>query len=81
MTDTCRALLLRMAAYLDRARPDGLMWAEGRRIVAGQVAAEHYGIRADLVADAEAELLDHAPEVAAGITRHEYAEQLRTAAA
>lgn len=80
-TDTCRTLLLRMAAYLDQARPDSPMWAEGRKILAGQIAAEYYGIRADLVAAAEAELLAHAPDVADGIKRGQYAEQLRTAAA
>ncbi|MFB6517456.1 hypothetical protein [Streptomyces sp. NPDC056401] len=79
-TETCRALLLQMAAYLDRSRPTGVMWPEGRGIIAGQFAAEHYGIRADLVADVEAELLAHAPAVTPGTLRSQYAEQLRNAA-
>ncbi|MFD6874515.1 MULTISPECIES: hypothetical protein [unclassified Streptomyces] len=79
-TDTCRALLLQMAAYLSRARPDSLMWPEGRRLLAGQLAAERFGIRADLVAAAEAEVLAHAPTVATGATRRQYAQTLRAAA-
>ncbi|MGP3686513.1 hypothetical protein ACTVZO_17705 [Streptomyces sp. IBSNAI002] len=79
-TATCRTLLLQMADYLDHARPDSPMWAEGRGIIAGQVAAEHYGIRADLVAAAEAEVLAHAPDVATGTTRRQYATALRTVA-
>ncbi|MER6198004.1 hypothetical protein ABT234_11650 [Streptomyces sp. NPDC001586] len=79
-TETCRTLLLQMAAYLERARPDSPMWPDGRGIIAGQLAAEHYGIRADLVADAEAELLAHAPDVEDGATRAQYAKSLRAAA-
>lgn len=79
-TETCRALLLQMAAYLDRSRPTSVMWPEGRGIIAGQFAAEHYGIRADLVATIEAELLAHAPAITPGILRGQYAKQLRDAA-
>ncbi|MFG2993970.1 hypothetical protein ACGFZK_32545 [Streptomyces sp. NPDC048257] len=79
-TDTCRALLLKIADYLDRSRPDSLMWPASRELLAGQFAAEHYGIRTDLVAQAETELLAHAPGVTPGTRRKDYAEELRDAA-
>ncbi|MFD9306116.1 hypothetical protein ACFWCB_26265 [Streptomyces sp. NPDC060048] len=79
-TDTCRTLLLQMAAHLDLALPNGLMWPASRELLAGQVAGQYYGIRADLVADAEAELLTHAPAVTPGMRRAQYAEELRDAA-
>jgi hypothetical protein len=79
-TDTCRTLLLQMAAYLDRSRPDSLMWRASRELLVGQLAAEHHGIRSDLVAAAEAELLAHAPDVEDGTTRRQYAKTLRDAA-
>ncbi|WP_328739900.1 hypothetical protein OHA91_22870 [Streptomyces erythrochromogenes] len=80
-SDTCRTLLLQIASYLDRSRPESLMWPASRDLLVGQFAAEHYGIRRDLVAEAEAELLAHAPGVVPGIKRSQYAEQLRAAAA
>ncbi|WP_030387052.1 hypothetical protein [Streptomyces sp. NRRL S-241] len=79
-TETCRALLLRIAAYLDRSRPTSLMWPASRELLAGQFAAEHYGIRTDLVAEIEAELLAHAPGVTPGTRRKQYAKELRRAA-
>ncbi|WP_405710051.1 hypothetical protein OG264_16010 [Streptomyces xanthophaeus] len=79
-SDTCRLLLRQMADYLDHARPDSLMWPASRELLAGQLAGAHYGIRADLVADAEAELLEHAPGVEPGARRSQYADALRDAA-
>ncbi|WP_030659758.1 MULTISPECIES: hypothetical protein [Streptomyces] len=80
-SDTCRTLLLQIASYLEHSRPDSLMWPGSRDLLVGQFASEHYGIRRDLVAEAEAELLALAPGVAPAITRRQYAKQLRAAAA
>lgn len=80
-SDTCRALLLQIAAYLERSRPKSLMWPASRELLVGQFAADHYGIRSDLVAEVEAELLAHSPGVTPGTRRKQYAKQLRDAAA
>ncbi|MCY0921856.1 MULTISPECIES: hypothetical protein [unclassified Streptomyces] len=81
MTDTCRALLLRIAAYLDRSRPTHLMWPGSRDILARMVAVEHHGLHTDLATETEREILTHAPGVTPGIRRARYAEELRRAAA
>lgn len=79
-TEACRELLIAIADYLGRARPDHAMWEASRLLLARQFAVARFGDDSALVAEAEQQILGWAPPVRAGTTRDEYATILRLAA-
>ncbi|WP_328620705.1 hypothetical protein [Streptomyces sp. NBC_00354] len=79
-TEDCRELLVAIADYLARARPTHAMWEASRLLLARQFAVARFGDDMALVDEAEQQILGWAPQVRAGVTRDEYAAQLRLAA-
>lgn len=79
-TEACRDLLVAIADYLARARPTHLMWEASRLLLARQFAIARFGDDMALVDEAEQQILGWAPQVRTGVTRDEYAAQLRLAA-